>query len=168
MSLRGRPPADAGYSLVLIGPETRPDVSLPTQWRRSIEIGGNPGTTDALPLPPNPAGDANGNGEPDLIDYALGNDGQRPTRTLQLEYLGEQDPGLSRFRLSYPLSVGADRAAIAIVYSRDLEVWQDATSLLTPLQNDSLDPGRVLVTWRLDPPTGAPSPLFLRLQARAR
>jgi hypothetical protein len=65
---------DAGYSLVLIAPETNPDHSLATNWRASLRLGGSPGWPDTAQFPADPMGDANGNGERDLIDYVLGND----------------------------------------------------------------------------------------------
>ncbi|MBL9135351.1 MAG: CotH kinase family protein [Verrucomicrobiales bacterium] len=164
-------PAEAalhGHSLVLIAPETRPDPSLPSQWRPSVATRGNPGTSDTVPLPLQPMGDANENGEPDLVDYALGNDADHDFRSLEIEYRILPDPGSSGCFVSHPIQIGADRAVITLVYTEDLIRWQDATHLLTERAIEDLGDGRSQVTWRFNPPSKPSPPLFLRLQVRMR
>ncbi|MCC7377471.1 MAG: lamin tail domain-containing protein [Verrucomicrobiales bacterium] len=161
-------PSVSGYSLVLIRPTQHPDPALASNWRRSVGVGGNPGVSDTLPLPPDPNADTNGNGDPDLIDYAIGNDGFRPRAFLQLELIDPSDPERSPLRLSYPVGVGADLAEITVVYSTDLATWQEAAPWLTRLGTFPLDSSRVWATWQFHPPTGSSSPLFLRLKAVSR
>lgn len=161
-------PADAalhGHSLVLIAPEMRPDPAAATQWRPSAVVGGNPGASDAVPLPKNPTGDDNGNGEPDLIDYALGNDTHLPFRSLQIVRASSPADG---WRVSYPMRMAADRAVITVWYSHDLVRWQDASPHLTWFADEPLDDGRKWVSWQLDLPGDPASPTFLRLHVRTR
>ncbi|MBN8458359.1 MAG: lamin tail domain-containing protein [Verrucomicrobia bacterium] len=67
-------PDGAGRSLVLIHPLSNPDHSQPLNWRASAAAGGNPGAVDSHPpFAGVPDGDQNGNGRPDLLDYAFGN-----------------------------------------------------------------------------------------------
>jgi Lamin Tail Domain/CotH kinase protein len=62
----------AGKSLVLIAPKTKPDATDPLHWRASAASNGNPGTTDALPLPGDLAGDDDGDGIPNITAHAIG------------------------------------------------------------------------------------------------
>jgi hypothetical protein len=60
-------------SLVLIRPESRPNLADPAQWRASTQPGGNPGASDTMPFAGRPEADLDGNGQADLVDYAVGN-----------------------------------------------------------------------------------------------
>jgi hypothetical protein len=155
----------AGYSLVLIAPQTNPDHSLATNWRSSARPGGSPGGTDVVPFPTDPLGDANRNGERDLIDYALGNDlglpRIAPALTLQRDNLG----GIATALLTYPLSLGAERARIEVLFSTDLATWQDGAPHLEAVSQTQLGDGRALVTWRVKPPLRDQPRVFLRLRA---
>ena len=153
-----------GYSLVLIAPQTNPDHSLATNWRSSARPGGNPGGTDVVPFPIDPLGDANRNGERDLIDYALGNDLGLPrivpTLTRQKDLLG----GPATSLLTYPLSLGAERAKIDVLFSTDLAAWQEAAPHLEAVSQLQLGDGRALMTWRLKPPLRDQPRVFMRLR----
>ncbi len=61
-----------GPCLVLIAPLTNPDPANPANWRLSRLSGGNPGVDDAIRFTGDPAGDQNGNGWSNLLEYALG------------------------------------------------------------------------------------------------
>ncbi|MEZ5304882.1 MAG: lamin tail domain-containing protein [Verrucomicrobiales bacterium] len=63
---------NAGASLVLIAPHSDPDHGDPANWRHSIAVGGTPGGSDALRFTGEATADADGNGRPDLLDYAMG------------------------------------------------------------------------------------------------
>lgn len=158
---------DAGYSLVLIAPETNPDHALATNWRASTRPGGNPGGPDAARFPADPMGDADGNGERDLIDYVLGNDlglpPISPKFTLQPESLG----GPVTLRLSYPMSLSAENVEIGVFFSTDLTTWQDGAAQLEQVSREPLGDGRELVTWRVKPPLRDEQRVFMRLHAVA-
>jgi hypothetical protein len=159
--------ADAGHSLVLIAPETNPDHALAANWRASARLGGNPGGQNAVRFPEDPAGDSNGNGERDLIDYVLGNDLGLPPifpkLTLQSDPLGR--PGT--LRLSYPASLSAEDAEIGLFFSTDMTAWQDAAAHLELVSRELLGDGRELITWRIKPPLRDEPRIFMRLRAVA-
>jgi hypothetical protein len=158
---------NAGYSLVLITPESNPDHALAANWRLSSQLGGNPGRPDLPRFPANPFGDANENGELDLIDYMLGNDlGLLPIFakcTLEADASG----GQAALWLSYPVSRSATSAEINVVFSTDLITWQDAAAQLELVSQEPLDADRELVTWRVKPPLRNESRIYLRLRAVA-
>lgn len=157
----------AGYSLVLIAPETNPDPALPASWRASALPGGTPGGSDGVPLPAAPMADANGNGVIDLLDYALGNNlgtaPVPPTFTRQTAVAGQ--PG--SLLVSYPISLGADRAQIKVLISTDLATWQDAATNLELVSSTPLGDGRAMITWRVKPPLADEARLFMRLNVTA-
>jgi hypothetical protein len=154
----------SGYSLVLRSPQTNPDHSLATNWRSSAFPGGSPGGTDVVPFPADPLADANGNGQPDLIDYALGNDLGRPpilpALALQPGALG----GPATLRLIYPCSIGAERAKIEVFFSTDLVAWKEGAPHLEAESVQPLGDGRALVTWRVEPPLRDEPRVFMQLR----
>ncbi|MEK7674305.1 MAG: lamin tail domain-containing protein, partial [Verrucomicrobiota bacterium] len=154
-----------GYSLVLIAPHTNPDHGLATSWRSSARPGGSPGATDAVPFPADPMADANGNGERDLIDYALGNDlglpPILPAFTLQPDALG----GPATLLLTYAVSLGAERAAIEVLFSTDLLAWTAGAPHLEAVSIAQLGDGRALITWRVKSPLRDEPQVFMRLRA---
>ena len=160
-------PADteSGYSLVLVAPETNPDPALPVSWRASARPGGSPGGSDVVPFPRNPTGDSDVNGERDLVDYVLGSDlGLPPIRS---KIIAEPDPSGSpaTLRLSYPVSLGAERAHVGVSYSTNLVTWLDAAPHLEWFSREALGDGRALMTWRVISPLRDAPRIFLRLRA---
>jgi hypothetical protein len=157
-----------GYSLVLINPRSNPDHRLAANWRSSAIPGGTPGETDEVPCPSDPMADANGNGERDLIDYAFGNDlgkpAMFPTFALQSDPLGGPDS----LALSYPRSIGAERAVIDVFFSTDLLTWQPGAGNLEAMSTQQLGDGRALVTWRVKAPLSAEPRLFMQVRVTAQ
>ena len=119
------------------------------------------------PFPANPTGDTNGNGERDLIDYALGNDlGLAPIFpkfALQPDPLG----GPITVRLIYPVSLSAENVDIGVFFSTDLATWQEGASHLELVSREPLGDGRDLMTWRVKPPLRDEPRVFMRLRAVA-
>ena len=156
--------AGSGYSLTLIAPDTNPDPAVATNWRSSAFPGGSPGWTDVVPFPADPLGDANGNGERDIIDYALGNDlglpPISPAFALQPDVLGGPDALL----LTYPVSLGAERAKIEVLFSTDLATWQEGAPDLETVSMEPLGDGRALITCRVKPPLSDDPRVFMRLR----
>jgi hypothetical protein len=156
----------SGYSLVLLAPHHNPDPALAASWRSSARPGGSPGGTDEVPFPADPMTDANGNGERDLIDYALGNDlglpPMFPSFTLQPEALG----GAATLQLIYPRSLGAERAEIEVHFSTDLATWQEGALHLEAVSTELLGDGRALLFWRIKPPLRDEPRVFMRLRVR--
>lgn len=160
--------ADNGYSLVLIAPHTNPDPSLAANWRASTRLGGSPGGSDTVSPPAAPAADANGNGEPDLIDYALGNDLGLPMLVPRLTR--EPDPlgGPESLGFSHPISVGAESVELSVAFSTDLRTWEDGSAHLELVERQWIGDGREWVIWRVLPPLRDAPRVFMRLRAVER
>jgi hypothetical protein len=156
---------DAGYSLVLIAPETNPDPALATNWCASVRLGGSPGWPDVARFPADPAGDANGNGERDLIDYVLGNDFGLPPIFLKVALQADPLGGPDTMLLSYPISLSAQNVDVGVFFSTDLIVWQDGAAYLELISREPLGDGRELITWRVNPPLRDEPRVFMRLRA---
>ena len=158
--------ADAGYSLVLIDPFSNPDHDLAASWRSSTLPGGNPDASDALAVPGNPNGDLNGNGIPDLVDYALGNDlGTGPiASSVSWQTYDIGGSPQSMLTMTYPLSIGADGVSVGIDASTDLENWQDAAANTEVVSEVNQGDGRKIMTVRFTLPIGAGDKHFLRLR----
>ena len=160
--------AAAGYSLLLIAPETSPDPALALNWRASRRPGGNPGRADFVPFPTDPAGDADHNGERDLIDYVLGNDLGLPPLSPKLVQQPDPLGGPPVLWLGYPISLGAEQAEIEVFLSWDLVTWEDGAAHLELFSMQPLGDGREWVSWRVKPPLRDEPRVFLRLRAVAR
>jgi hypothetical protein len=158
----------SGYSLVLIAPYANPDHSLTANWRSSTRPGGSPGGADVAQFPANPMADANGNGERDLIDYALGNDlglpPILPAFTFQPAALG----GSATLLLTYPLSPDAERVRIEVLFSINMVEWQEASPHLEAASMERLGDGRELVTWRVKSPLRDQPQVYMRLRVTAQ
>lgn len=148
----------AGYSLVLVNPQSRPDPTLSENWRASLRPSGSPGTADNTSVPGDPSSDLNNNGEADLIDYALGNDlGLLP---LIPRFRWETDELL----LEVPISLAAKGVEILPSFSRDLVDWQDGASQLEVVSTEPLGDGRAMRVWRIKAPLRNQTQLFMRLR----
>jgi hypothetical protein len=149
----------------LIAPETKPDPALATNWRASFQRGGSPGGPDATPFPADPMGDANRNGERDLIDYGLGNDlGLPPIFPKLVLQPGLLSEGVM-LQLVYPLSLTATNVEIGVSFSTNLTTWQDGAEYLELLSREALGDGRELITCRVKPPLKDQLQVFLRMVA---
>jgi hypothetical protein len=129
-------PDGGGTSLILKNPTLKPDPSLASNWRPSLTIGGNPGTTDAISFRGQANGDLNGNGIPDLIDYALGNGGMTQMNGDTFTYLRR---------------LGADDATSQIEASTNLINWTDASALLIEQSRTDQGDGTALIKLKLSP-----------------
>jgi hypothetical protein len=128
-----------GHSLTLVAPLTNPDHSLPENWRPSVLPDGTPAAGDSEPAPANPAGDTDGDGWSNLMEYALGN----PRATAVV--LPDKTPALQLIR-----RIGADSARVIVESSPDLQSW-------SPMPPESLQSatapsnGEVTETWSAGP-----------------
>lgn len=96
-----------GFSLVRISPASRLDPDLPSSWRASTTLGGNPGTSDATSF----------SGE-DLVTYALGSD----------------SPAVITDGILVPRVLAADDVIREVQTSTDLVSWTSVTSLVAESQ----------------------------------
>ncbi|MDG1890863.1 MAG: lamin tail domain-containing protein [Verrucomicrobiota bacterium] len=160
-------PDQSGHSLVLVAPHLHPDPDQAGSWRASSRPGGSPGRQEEGGIPENPSGDLNGNDEPDLIDYALGNDlGLSPVHpSFRWEKHG---PGEAELLLVVPFSLRAGDILIEPLFSTDLTDWQDGAPHLEWVAMEPLDGGRSLKVWRVMAPLHDQPRLFMRLRVSSR
>lgn len=101
-----------GYSLTLLTGQANPAAAQAASWRESAALGGSPGSSDALPYAFGPPeDDDDGDGVPNLIQYALA-DGPS---------FGADEAG--GWHLAFICRPGADAAAIQVEVSTDLLTW---------------------------------------------
>lgn len=91
-------------TLTLIQPETRPDLSLGSNWRCSVSPGGSPGIDDSLPFT---------GSENELTKFILG---ETPAQLVQVN----KEPALE-----FQLTIGADDFIVIPQQSNDLITWED-------------------------------------------
>lgn len=131
-------PDGDGPSLVLIHPEGNPDHNNPANWRPSLQAGGNPAASDAIPY-------TGGS----LLDYtvatspSISSDGT--TRTV-----------------SYSLISGTDEAEVIPQWSTDLSQWHTDGMTIDSQQAD----GNGNITTTLNLPAGGH--IFFRLLINQR
>ena len=65
----------------------------------------------------------------------------------------------------YPVSLGAGRAVIDVLFSSDLAHWREGVPQPEAVSMDQLGDGRALVTWRVLPPFRDEPQVFMRLRA---
>jgi hypothetical protein len=151
-------PDGTGPSLVLISPSLDPDLA--ENWRPSTSTHGNPTTSDSIPFTGNPDADADLDGIPALLEYALGTSDSSPSPAPTPEF-----SPVNR-TLSLVHASAADAAALTIESSPDLASWASPGDL-TRLGSNSLPGGLTRTTWSLTATTNTPR-LFTRTRATLR
>ena len=134
-------PVDAdgmGYSLVLINPTSNPDPTVVSNWRLSVGLGGNPGTTDATHFTGNPTGDDDHNGIPNFLQYALA--GSTPYVIPQTLISG------GHLVYQYHMNLAADDVIINAQTSTDLVNWVALPGTYTMTGEDAVGNGTALIT----------------------
>jgi hypothetical protein len=157
-----------GFSLVLNNPATNPDHALPSNWRCSPIRGGKPGQPDAAPFTGLPDGDTDGDGLPDVLEYAIGTNPAAPDPPYSPEIgWGEftVDGALGTYlQFQFLRNTNADGFHLRPQVSTTLGGWQDGTATLTLVGSATLTPGIVTETWRTTQPLHLlPRELFARL-----
>ncbi len=167
-------PDGLGPALVLIQPSLNPDPSLPENWRRSTSLA-TPGRSDALPYPawaeshlladPDGTLDSDGDGSPNLLEYALGSPPTSPG-PLDLhpspQALPSDPSGETFLTLSVNYPPGRDDAVLSAEASSDLAApWQPALPLGPPIAQPD---GSLTQRFRHPLPATA-ARQFLRLKA---
>jgi hypothetical protein len=108
-----------GRSLVRILASTNPSLNT-YEWRPSVQAGGNPGSTDAVPFSGTPTADADNDGYNALTEYAFG--------TSDSSAISRPAPPVWPvngvvFDLTIIRNAGADDAVIEPQFSSDLTTW---------------------------------------------
>ena len=143
-----------GRSLVLIAPRTNPDPANPLNWRPSAVSGGNPNTSDAQPAPANPLGDSDGDGWPNLLEYAV----TMPGVTTGLD-------ATAHLTLAFTRNLPADEALYLVETSSDLQTWSGGAAVERVSQANPIGAAAV-ETWRTVAPASTKRFIRLRVQLR--
>ena len=98
-----------GFSLIRIDPSGDSDPNLPSEWRPSIEEGGNPGTSDSIAF--------SGEKSSDLLTYAI------PQINDLIARINEK----GKLILTVRQRLGADDALIELEHSTDGITWAPLT-----------------------------------------
>ena len=142
-----------GVSLVLVAPAANPDHNLPENWRASLTMGGNPGSTDTTALPASPLADDNGNGLTNLLDYAMGGTGLP-----QYAFTG------GALEVTLPRAAGA-QVIPEIEVVTDLAGW--AVTPATLIRRGPGSGGTEWLTYSVTLPPGTESRVFIRTRYRS-
>ena len=151
-------PTESGWTLVLADPVR--SLSDPLAWRTSARPEGSPGTADGTPFTGNASADPDGDGLPDLLEYALGS---KPAEAASPGPWWPEIDAAGRVVLNLHRDLAASDAVLEVEISSDLRAWQPATRF----QHRPLGDGRALESWGRAAPAPTPgTPVFLRLKAR--
>jgi hypothetical protein len=148
-------PDGLGYSLVLINPMTNPNHAIAANWRASVALNGNPGSSDATTFAGDPNGDDNGDGINNLTQYALA--GSTP---IKLPFVGN---GVGFLTLQFRRNLAADDIVYTVERSLDLATWSGGADVENAGETHLLD-GTAEITWRSTHPVGETTREFLRLR----
>ena len=149
-----------GYSLIVIAPELALDRTVPSSFRASTAIGGNPGASDAVTFTGTPGDDLDGDGLSAFLEHALSTSHGVPN-TSGIALTRELDGSLT---LTFASRLNADD----VVLSLETATTPGAFVPATPVVFSTVQIGPVLThTWRVAPPPGA-AQFLVRLKATAR
>lgn len=158
-----------GYSLVLVRPETSPDHRDPAHWRTSVLPGGSPGASDAVAFSGVATADANGNGQPDLLDHALGTVLAAPGAGMQvtLEFFPSGEGPAEHLTVTLPRNLAADDVIVTLEMADDVTgPWRSEPGTMVLLREERSPGQPVRQTFRLDPALGDSMTRFVRLAVR--
>ena len=131
--------AGGGYSLVFAHPGQGPNN--PLAWRASITTNGTPGGTDATLFSGVPDADADADGLPALLEYALGTLDNNPASGPEALRPGFSASGA--FQITFTRSLAADDVSVEVQTSDDLSAWSSAQRL----SSEPVSTGWVRETW---------------------
>ena len=165
----------SGYSLVLIQPAALPDPTNPANWRKSYYVGGNPGGSDGLTyaawaaLYPgaagNPAGDPDGDGIGNLLEYAFGGNPSAPGRGILpqsgVQSLTVNGVAANYLTISFNRPTDVDDLTYHVEFSADMVTWSEAGALMGSISNGA---GMLAQLWRAPGPVTAYPALFARVR----
>lgn len=148
-----------GHAFVLAEPEL--GLENPLAWRPSVSTEGSPGGTDSESFTGERLGDADADGLPAFVEYALGTSdhdalaGPDAVRALR-------DPSREGVLLEIERALAADDVRLSVEYSDDLVTWKPATWRATQEVSD----GKATEWWRAD--GGPKESQFLRVRAELK
>jgi hypothetical protein len=151
----------AGYSLVLIAPETNPDHMVASNWRSSVALGGSPGFSDTIGWTAWAASHGgvtpNSDDEPDqrdaLIEYAMGGDPNVPdghlsqltASRMMIEVADMVDEYLT---ISFRRNLAADDVEMAPQTTTNFSTWIDASADFLLVSETNHGDGSAILLYR--------------------
>ena len=149
--------ADGGGTTLILNRAfaTSTDPNLAANWRASTATGGTPGTVDSTVFTGTASGDADHDGFPALIEYALGT---ADTSGAARPQLNPARDGTGHLVITFPHPTTADDVLVEALESTDLITWTPAVSQ----SETAYAPGWMQSSWR----SNATGPrVYLRLRA---
>ena len=170
-------PVDAdggGYSLVLNNPfaQPAPDPALGSNWRSSAVRNGSPGLGDSQPFTLDPNADTDGDGLPNLLEYAIGSNplvaGPVTVLTAGIHDVNVAGVTAPYITFSYRRNLLAEGVVYEVKTSTQLTDWSGPSAELAYVSTRNNGDGTATVTLRTSVPlAAAPSQaLFARLVVR--
>jgi len=161
-----------GASLVLIKPSSDPDHSDPLNWRTSVSVSGNPGSSDDTSFAAwalsngvsDPNGDSDHDGLKEAIEYYLGSDPMVPDSLAGPTDVIVDDGGILYFGLEFTRQPAADDATGVAEHSVDLVNWSNAAADVVLVSNTRNPDGTETIIFRSTLPLGSEVREFLRLK----
>ena len=144
----------SSFTLVLAHPQL--GLQNPAAWRLSTSTNPIPGASDSTRFTGDPAADADADGLPALLEYALGTSDTDPASGSSALSAGFDSSGF--FTIIFPRNRAADDVLLVADQSSDLASWSPAALISTR----PLAPGISEETWGAH--AAARNPLFLRLR----
>ncbi len=160
-------PIGAGYSLILNNPTAGATYGA-SAWRASAQQGGTPGAIPGPAFAGSPAGDTDGDGYSDYLEYALGNSqntpgtSNRPAAAVQNHTVATVTSPYLTF--SYRRNNAAEGVTYAVQLSTDLTAWDSTTAAVTYVSTANNLDGTSTVTYRATNPFSPTTPQFMRLR----
>jgi hypothetical protein len=157
-----------GYSIVLNNPFTNPAHGIGPNWRLSVIPGGTPGSAKSAAFSGSPAGDSDGDGYSDFLEYALGNSesvpstANRPNAIVQTHTVAGI-PG-NYLTFTYRRNNAADGVNYFVELSTNLTAWDSTPAAVTYVGSSANGDGTSTVTYRATQPFNAAIPQFVRLR----
>lgn len=169
-------PDGAGYSLVMIAPQSNPPHGDPFSWRPSTVVSGNPGTSDAAPaFAGDPNLDRDRDGRPAFLEYALGSSDTVPDSGGALALgSGFFDDGSGTFdeylTISYRRNLAADDVLYQVQTSTALTPgsWKNGAGFIAFVSSVNNGDGSATVIYRSTTPLASIPREFIRLQVISR
>ena len=162
----------SGHGLVLVDPASIPDHGLAAHWRLSAQRGGSPGASDVLTYDQwsvsfgglLPADDSDGDGYPNIAEYALGLPPRSGSGPIPLEAVAASEAGASFVEVRVRRQLGADEAQVLLEASATLGDWGPATPVYALHSTQPNGDGSATLTYRRWLVPGAAGPEFVRLR----
>lgn len=160
-----------GYSLVLINPFSLPIHNNPANWRCSIQINGNPGSSDALAeFTGDPNSDNDADGLQALLEHFLGSSDIDPKSGSDLYShstvtMITDNTSTEHLTITFRRKLGTDDLKHQVEVSTDLteEGWQAGNAHAVIISETHNADGTVTQTWRSVAAINNSDKLFIRL-----